>query len=169
MRALAADSSIGCLEAESAFLGCLLAGGMTGQLLALVELEDFTDPRHRAVLAAARALHQRSEPVDPLTVLAALRRTGLERSLTADRSAGVFLTDLLTSAPSLGSASYYARMLLEHRARRQVHDTGTRWQQAAPGESMESLRALVVREVAEVARQLQRLDEREQQAGQVPA
>lgn len=114
---------IGCVEAEAAFLGSLLMTGTswiaTGYL-SQVEAEDFTDPRHRAVLEGMRQLVEAGGPVDPIALQGQLRRSGLERSMTDDRSAGVFLADLCAIPPSVGWVGHYLLVVLEHRVRRAV-------------------------------------------------
>lgn len=143
---------IGCREAEAAVLGCVLQlpADEAAVLADRLEVEDFVEPRHRAVLAAARALLLRHEPADPITVLGELRRTGLEASFTADRAAAVYLTDLLNAAPVLGSAGHYLRVVLEHRYRRRVLEAGERLQQAAGSSDLEDLHRLVATEVGRI-------------------
>ncbi len=131
--------TVGCPEAEAAVLGCLLlmtqvdADGLAMQL----DVDDFTDPRHRAVFEAARDCLLDDTPADPVTVLGELRRTGLERSMTADRSAGVFLAELLAAAPAVVSAGHYARVLVEHSFRRRLTVAADRLRQLAEAGSLE--------------------------------
>lgn len=63
----------------------------------------------------------------------------------------------MESAPSIGSASYYLTILVEHRYRRSVHDAATRLQQAAAGESLDGLRELVCGQVEAVGAAAARL------------
>ncbi len=126
---------IGCLEAERAFLGCLLglqSRSVIAPYLAQVEARDFTDPRNAATLAVIRTVvEQPPHLADPVLVVGELRRTGLEKCFTADRAAAVYLADLLEAPGSLGSVGAYLRILLEHRARREVETYGVRLQQLA--------------------------------------
>lgn len=151
--------TIGCAEAEAAVLGCLLAlpvteaQGVADQL----DLHDFTDPRHRAVFEAALACLDDGTPADPVTVLGELRRTGAERSMTCDRSAGTFLADLLAAAPVFASAGHYARVVVEHRARRRLQEAAERLSQVAGAASLTTVREVAAGEWAALLRQLDRV------------
>lgn len=133
--ALTIPPPIGCLEAERAFLGCLLglqSRSVIAPYLAQVEAEDFTDARNAATLAVIRTVvEQPPHLVDPVLVVGELRRSGLEKCFTADRAAAVYLADLLEAPGSLGSVGAYLRILIEHRVRREVETFGVRLQQLA--------------------------------------
>jgi len=155
---------IGCLEAEAALLGCLLqtqSALLTSGFLKQIEGADFTSPQHRAVLEAMHQLEAARQPIDPVTVLGQMRRTGLEQSMTADRSAGVFLADLFAAPPSVGSVGHYLLVVLEHRIRRAVEATGVRLQQVAGSDGIDSARDVVRTDCAELARLFGRLAYRE--------
>lgn len=154
-----ASSAIGSIEAEAALLGCLLhlhADGATG-LVARLQVEDFTDPRHRAVLVAVAATVNGGTRPDPITVLGEMRRSGLERSMTCDRSAGVFLLDLAAAAPVVASAEHYARIVIEHRVRRRAQEAAWRLAQRAEGASLDDLKAQVLSELEAIFDQVHRL------------
>ena len=144
---------IGSPEAEASVLGCLLLGATD----AVLEVEDFASPQHRAVHSAIIALHTRNEPVDAVTVVGELRRSGLESALTCDTSAGRFVADLLSAPPSVGSVGHYRRIALEHRLRRAAHEAGERLQQIAEQGSGDELGALLVEAFDEVRRLANRL------------
>jgi len=151
--------TIGCPEAEAAVLGCLLmmpqadADGLAMQL----EADDFTDPKHRAVFQAVRDCLLDDTPADPVTVLGEMRQTGLERSMTADRSAGVYLADLLEAAPAVPSAGHYARIVVEHRARRRLHEAAERLSQVAGTASLTTVREVALDEWTALLQQLDRV------------
>lgn len=130
-----AADSIGDLDAERAFLGCLLglqSRSVIAPYLAQVEARDFADPRNAATLAVIRAVvEQRPHLADPVLIVGELRRSGMERCFTADRAAAVYLADLLEAPGSLGSVGAYLRILIEHRVRREVETFGVRLQQLA--------------------------------------
>lgn len=159
---------IGCHEAEAAVLGCLLrmplhdADALAGQL----EPEDFTDPRHRAVFEAVGALVLDGTAPDPVVVLGELRRTGAERSMTCDRSAGVYLADLLAAAPVTLSGGHYARVVVEHRARRRLAEAGERLAQLAGTVPFPTVRDVALDELTAVLTQVDRVTP---EAGQVAA
>jgi replicative DNA helicase len=155
---------IGCVEAEAALLGALLqtnapyvAHALAGQL----EEGDFHDPRHRAVVVAMRQLVRADKPLDPVTVLGELRRSGLERCMTDDRSAGVFLTDLMTAAPTIASAGHYLDIVLEHRVRAEMVRLADRMTQAAEAASLDDVRAVMRDDITALATQLGRLNARQ--------
>lgn len=144
--------------AEAAVLGCLLATTPThtAQLLEVLEEEDFTVPAHRHVLTAIRHLAGRREPVDPVTVLGQLRRQGSDTASTASRSAAVLLITLRESAPAVGSASYYTRILCEHTYRRRIQQAAVRLLQAAEHADLGTLHTLTEHEHDAVTEQQQR-------------
>jgi replicative DNA helicase len=158
--------AIGCPEAEAAVLGCLLRmpHGEADALAAQLEPEDFTDPRHRVVLQAVTSLLVDGATPDPVTVLGELRRTGAERSMTCDRSAGVYLAELLAAAPAVVNAGHYARVVVEHRARRRLHEAADRLAQAAGTVSLDTVREVALDEWTALLAQLDRITPR---AGQV--
>ena len=152
-------ATVGCLEAETAVLGALMRLPLheADELAARLEPEDFTDPRCRAVLAALVSLLAEDVEPDPVTVLGELRRAGAERSMTCDRSAGVFLDDLLAAAPAAVSAGHYARIVIEHRARRRMHEAGERLQQLAGAASLVTAREVALGELTAVLGQFDRV------------
>lgn len=157
--AAAMPLTIGSVEAEAALLGCLLhlSADAGNELLARLQAEDFTDPRHRAVLAAvATTVHGGTRP-DPITVLGEMRRQGLERSMTGDRSAGVFLLDVAAAAPVVASAQHYARIVVEHRVRRRAQEAACRLAQGAEAASLDHLKELALAELEAIFDQIERL------------
>jgi replicative DNA helicase len=149
-------------------LGCLLRMPWhdAAALADLLEPEDFTDPRHRAVFEAVVALVLDGTSPDPVTVLGELRRAGAERSMTSDRSAGVFLADLLAAAPAVVNAGHYARVVVEHRARRRLAEAGERLMQLAGTVPFPTVREVALDEMSAVLVQVDRVSS---DAGQVIA
>lgn len=154
MTAATMDPTVGCLEAEAAVLSCLLLldADSTSRIVDRLEAEDFTDPRHCLVLGAIRRCLDDSVRPDPITVLGELRRSGAERSFTADRAAGTFLIDLAASAPVAASAGHYLRVLHEHRARRGMAEAGERLVQLSGATSMQHAEVVASEEWAELGR-----------------
>lgn len=114
--------------AERAVVGAVLAGGgVPADLAKVLRPTDVYDPKLRAVLEAAWDLSAKGEPVDPLTVRAALlRRPPTDRS-AAD---GVFLADLLREGlPAAGM--HHARIVRDMAVRREVIAEATRAAQQA--------------------------------------
>lgn len=126
-------------EAETAVLGCLMGLVATDAepVMEMLTEEDFTDPRHRLIHGAIRAvLDTGAVQADPVLVLAELRRSGAERSFLADRAAAVYLADLLAAVPVYLSAGYYARAVIEHSARRRVIEAADRLHQLAGSDDL---------------------------------
>ena len=150
----------GCIEAEQALLGCLLSMPLPDALDVAGPLgpDDWIDPRHRLVFGAVMACLRAGVRADPVTVLGELRRSGAESSTTADRSAGPLLHDLMAAAPVVASVGHYARIVVEHRARRRVTEAAERLAQVAAGGSLEAVREVVAEEWDGMTKALFRID-----------
>ncbi len=118
------------IPAEQAVLGAiLLSAEVARRLLPQLRTEQFYRPAHGEVLGVMQHLHDRGEPVDPLTVHAELRRRG--RVHFAERNAAVVLHDLLDATPTVANAGYYAGIVAESAARRRAIEAGVRLVQLA--------------------------------------
>jgi len=150
------DRQIGDVHAEAALAGAVLTAAEAGTERAAAVLgdltaDDFTDSRVEIVVDAARTLLDRGTPPDPVMVLGELRRTGAVSRFTADRSAAVFLADLVAGCPAVANAGHYAAVVVEHTARRRAVQAAERIKQAAEGAGdLAGLADLAVREVAAV-------------------
>jgi replicative DNA helicase len=96
------------LDAERALLGALMLDAeQFVEVGDVVDREDFFDPRHAAVFAGIKALVDRGQPVDFVTLGEALRAEG-----RLDEIGGVaFLVDLASSATSAALAAHHARLV----------------------------------------------------------
>lgn len=152
---------IGQPSAERAVLGCLLRSPRQVALDTAERLraDDLTDPRHQAVLGAIMAVAavDQRDP-DPVLVEGAMRRHGLERSLTCDTNAATFLADVLTSACVVESLGHYVQVVTEHTFRRRLQQAGARLQQAAAGHALGDLDDLVSAELEAIKDARSRLD-----------
>lgn len=156
---MTAPAEIACSEAESAVLGALLLLGAKGATVATsIEVEDLADPRHRAVLGCVHTLLAAGIAPDQVAVLGELRRSGAARSMTADRSAGVFLADLVAAVPAPASAGHYARIVREHSARRRVAEAACRLDQLAGTAGLDVLTETVAAELRAVLAALERAE-----------
>ena len=118
------------IDAERAVLGAILLNpAVAAQLLPLLRPGHFYRPWHGQLLAAAQALHTAGHPVDPVTVHAELRRRG-QRGETG-RSSGVLIHHLLAAVPVTASGPHYARIVVEHAARRRLVQAGIKLVQLA--------------------------------------
>jgi replicative DNA helicase len=102
-------------SAEAAVIGAVM---LRNDALDLVELraDDFYDPRHREVFAAARALQAKRRPIDPVTLESELTR---QDKLASIGGMG-FLSDLLGSVPSADNIEHYADLVADAALKRRV-------------------------------------------------
>ena len=148
--------------AEAAVLGCLLqtTAAHARQVLARLTEQDWSVPQHAHVAQAIRALLDRGVPIDPVTVLGQLRRQGLDNAHTANRDAGVLLLELCQSAPTIGSASHYTRIVLEHSYRRRVQTAALRLVRAAEHAPLDALTDLITGEHDAISNAQRRITQR---------
>src|SRR5690349_12484922 len=84
------------LDAEGSVLGGILLRNDVLTSLDTLEVDDFYDPRHKAVFAAMRNLEAVSRPIDVVTLEAELEKTG-----KLDAIGGVaFLGELVLRVPT---------------------------------------------------------------------
>jgi replicative DNA helicase len=116
--------------AEQAVLGAfMLDPRQATQLLGRLREDDFVFAGHAEIFTAIRNLHHAGSPIDPLLVHAELRRRGQLR--LADTSAGILLVDCVQATYHPGTASWYAKIVLENTTRRRITEAGLRLQHAA--------------------------------------
>jgi replicative DNA helicase len=96
-------------DAEQAVLGaCLLTGQAIDDCLDRgVRGDDFYRPAHETIWRTVVDLHGRREPVDPITVAAALDRAGD----LARVGGAAYLHTLQASTPTAATAGWYARIV----------------------------------------------------------
>jgi len=101
------------LEAEESVLGAMMVseGSITPVILDVrLHAEDFYRDRHRAIFAAIRALYERSEPIDALTVSEFLAQHGeLDEAGGKDQVA-----TLASTVPAPGNARHYAQIVKQN-------------------------------------------------------
>ncbi|MFI7014415.1 AAA family ATPase [Streptomyces sp. NPDC050164] len=109
------------LDAEQAYLGALgIAGRDARRIHQLVASADLYRPAHATIHATAGALIDRGEPVDPITLTAALQAAG-----TLSRVGGApYLHELVRVLPDLSHAEHYAERIRELAQRRALIDAG---------------------------------------------
>lgn len=111
------------LDAEQAVLGALMVDRELMPVVGeIVEASDFYAPHHATVFDVLRALYERGEPIDKVSVAEELRRRRL-----LDEVGGVdLLTQLLNAVPTAASAEYYAKTVAEKAILRSLITAGTR-------------------------------------------
>jgi replicative DNA helicase len=104
------------LEAEASVLGgILLRNDVLTQLDTLVE-DDFYDPKHKAVFSAMRRLEEQAKPIDEVTLENELARVG-RLEVVGGLS---FLGDLALKVPTADNVTYYADIIRDKHAARQL-------------------------------------------------
>jgi replicative DNA helicase len=139
-------------HAERAVLGaCLLAKTAVDDVFESgLRGRDFYRPGHETVWDAIRALTDRREPVDGLTVVDELVRTG---SL-AQAGGPAYLHTLQESTPTAANAGYYAKIVRERATLRRLVAAGTKIAQlgyATEGGDVDEIVNTAQQEVAAVA------------------
>lgn len=125
------------------------------RVLDVIHDGDLADPRVRVVAAVARQLAEEGIAPDPAAILAHARSTGTVTRAETVRNFALLVADLYAECPTPASAPFYVVATLEEAIRTRVAEAGARLTQAADGESLPSLLALVdteasaVRELAE--------------------
>lgn len=110
-------------EAEQAYVGSLmLSGRETRSIHQLLSAGDFYRPAHGVIHQAAGRLLDRGEPIDPISLHAALQEAG-----DLGRIGGQpYLHVLVQATPSAANAEYYADRIRSLALRRALIEAGTR-------------------------------------------
>jgi len=125
------------IEAERSVLGAMLLSRHVIQEIAeTVNGADFYRPAHETIFDVILGLHGAGDPVDAVTVTAALSSAGdLERA-----GGPAYLHDLAQACPSPSVGGYYAGIVAAHGARRRlVQIAGRLRQQAEEGGDLDTL------------------------------
>ncbi|MGH2704322.1 MAG: replicative DNA helicase [Actinomycetota bacterium] len=105
------------LEAEESVLGaCLLSRQAIANVLEVVGPNDFYKPAHTEAFQAMLDLYARGEPVDAVTLPEELRRRGTLEEIGGKS----FIFTLVSSVPTPGSATHYARIVGDHAVLRRL-------------------------------------------------
>ncbi|HEY3841750.1 MAG TPA: replicative DNA helicase [Acidimicrobiales bacterium] len=108
------------LEAEESLLGAmLLSNDAASVAIEICAAGDFYKPAHGHIFSAIRALMERGEPIDAVTVTDELQRTNL---LEAVGDPSVFIS-LQANTPSIANARHYATIVEEHSLLRRLIGT----------------------------------------------
>lgn len=117
------------LEAEESVLGAMMVSeaAMSPVLLEVrLSDEDFYRDRHRVIYRAIRALYERSEPVDALTVSELLLQEG---KLDAAGGKDV-VSSLASTVPAPGNAHHYAQIVKQNSLLRRLLAAAQKIQQS---------------------------------------
>ncbi|WP_181764081.1 DUF3987 domain-containing protein [Streptomyces albidus (ex Kaewkla and Franco 2022)] len=118
-------------QAEQAALGAMLlalpgTGGSQDQVIAdvtaLISAEDYYRPAHATIHAAILGMHERGEPVDPITLISHLTKRG-----DINRVGGPgYVQSLAQAVPTAANAEEYARIVVERAKQRRLIEASTR-------------------------------------------
>ncbi len=110
------------LEAEVSVLGaCMLSNTAAVEVAEILHPEDFYRSAHRVVFEAIRELMERSEPIDPVTVLDHLASTG-----RLDQVGGAAAVhELVSTTPTAANGAHYARIVHDRALLRRLIEAGT--------------------------------------------
>jgi replicative DNA helicase len=104
------------LDAEASVLGGILLRPDVLQSLDTLEVDDFYDPRHKAVFAAMRNLEATTRPIDVVTLEVELEKVG-----KLDAIGGVaFLGELALKVPTPDNVVHYAEIVSDKHAARKL-------------------------------------------------
>ncbi|MFI5635086.1 replicative DNA helicase [Streptomyces sp. NPDC051664] len=110
------------LDAEQSVLGgMMLSKDAIGDVLEVLKDSDFYRPAHATIFSAILELTGHHEPVDPITVAAALTKSA---QLTKVGGAS-YLHTLVQSVPTAANAAYYAEIVYEASVARGLVEAGT--------------------------------------------
>jgi replicative DNA helicase len=111
------------LEAERSVLGAILLNNESFHKVVDVGLEarDFYREVHQKIFDALHALAERGEPVDLVTLTAALRDRGWYEQIGGTAT----LTSLFEDAFAVGNVTYYAKIIREKALLRRVIETAS--------------------------------------------
>lgn len=111
------------LDAEQAVLGAmLLARQAITDVTAVMEPGDHYRPAHETIHRAILDLHETGDPADPITLTAALNRTG---HLTLVGGAP-YLHHLVNTVPTASNAQHYAEIVRDKARLRRLVEAATR-------------------------------------------
>ena len=112
------------LDAEQSVLGgMLLSKNAIGDVIEeLAGSADFYRPAHQTVYETILDLYAQGEPADPVTVAAALTKTGL----LARIGGASYLHTLVQMVPTAANAQHYAEIVAERAVFRRLAEAGTR-------------------------------------------
>lgn len=104
------------LDAEASVLGGILLRNEILTGLDALEVDDFYDPRHKAVFGAMRNLEHAGKPIDVVTLEVELDKAG-----KLDSVGGVaFIGELVLRVPTPENVEHYAQIVQEHHLSRRL-------------------------------------------------
>lgn len=109
------------IEAEQSVLGaCLIDAQVIPQVRQFIDADDFYVARHKVLFEVICRLHDRREPVDPITVQAELG------GRIEDIGGLTYLTNLINLVPTTANATAYAKIVAEKATLRRLQAAARR-------------------------------------------
>lgn len=144
---------------EQAVIGAVILASSSVQdrALSIVQDDDFADPRCRFTLGVVRRMRAENLPVDMVTVVGYVNRHALLDGGAPRVSLASWLHETTGAAPVPASAGYYAELVVESAARRAAQHAATAIAEAAEGDSLSDLLAVVTAELAAVTAAVERV------------
>lgn len=116
------------VAAEQAVLGAVMLNrDVLADVLDVVSPADFYRPEHETIMRAMVGLYNQGEPVDAVSVAAALTKSG-ELAKVGGHD---YLHELVAATPAVASATYYAQIVRDAAVRRDLLTAATRIAQRA--------------------------------------
>jgi replicative DNA helicase len=110
------------IEAEESVIGgVLLDNAALDRAIELLTADDFYREVHRKIMRAMVDLHERTEPVDLVTLTEALKARGE----LADIGGSTYLAELADKVPTAANVAYYARIVHQKAVLRGLIQTAT--------------------------------------------
>lgn len=111
------------LLAEMSALGAMLMSKLAiDDVCELIGAEDFYKPAHGMIFDAILELRSQDQPVDAVTLVAALVDAGTITKV----GGGPYIQELLNAVPTAANAGYYANIVRERSQLRRLIETGSR-------------------------------------------
>ena len=105
------------LDAERSVLGAmLLSTEAMADVVEILDRDDFYRSAHGKIYQALRTLFAHGEPIDIITAVDALRRTGI----LDDVGGALYLRDLVDEVPTPAGAPHYAKIVADAALRRRL-------------------------------------------------
>lgn len=120
------------------------------RVLAIVQDDDFADPRCRFIIGVIRRMRSEQLPVDMVTVVGYVDRHALLDSGAPRVSLATWLHETTGAAPVPASAGYYAELVVEAAARRRAQQAAQAIASAAEGDSLSDLLTVATDELTAV-------------------
>jgi replicative DNA helicase len=122
------DAHDQAMEAEQAALGAmLLSAEVIPQIATILEPGDYYRHAHETIHRAITGMHERDEPVDPITVVAHLGKTGDLKQAGGP----AYVHGLVQMVPTVANGEYYAQIAREAAENRRLDQAGIRLVQRA--------------------------------------